>query len=322
MSKKNSFSEDIKRFAREAGADLVGIAPAVLDEDFARKNLAYLKDFIDEGRHGGMKYLEDFEKRVSSESLLPGARSVVVIGVNYYREAAVDGDAREPTGIIARYAYGRDYHKVIRKLLKEIAGFIGGRMRVCVDSAPLMEKAYAVAAGLGFIGKNTTLITPGFGSYVLLGEIITDVELAYDAPVSGTCGNCTRCLEACPTKAFIGPKKMDARRCISYLTIEHKGPIADDLKKGMGKRIFGCDICQEVCPYNLRLPQELAFKGLKESRIAGSELDLNEILKIGSDEEFLRRFAGSPLMRAGREGMRRNAGIAMGNGGVVTYLQF
>ncbi|MBU0668354.1 tRNA epoxyqueuosine(34) reductase QueG [Patescibacteria group bacterium] len=295
-----------------------------MDEDFAaatagssmRENLAHLKGFIEDGRQGGMKYLEDYGKRVSPEFLLPGARSVVAVGVNYYRAARAEEDvAKDGAGIVARYAYGRDYHKVMRKLLKEIAGFIGGRTRVCVDSAPLLEKAYAVAAGLGFIGKNTTLITPELGSWVLLGEIITDLELTYDKPVAGTCGNCTRCLEACPTKALIGPKKMDARRCISYLTIEHKGPIADDLKKGMGKRIFGCDICQEVCPYNLRLPRELAFKGLKESKIAGGELDLKEILEIGSDEEFLRRFAGSPLMRAGLEGMRRNAGIAMGDEG-------
>jgi len=307
-------SKDIKQFARAAGADLVGIAPAVFDDDFARENLAHLKGFIDAGRQGEMKYLEDYKKRVSAEFLLTGAQSVVVIGVNYYRKYAA-ADAGDGTSIVARYAYGRDYHKALRKLLKEIAGFMGGRTRVCIDSAPLLEKAYAVSAGLGFIGKNTTLITPEFGSFVFLGEIITDLELAYDKPVSGTCGNCARCILACPTKALIGPKKMDARRCISYLTIEHKGPISAELKKGMGKRIFGCDICQEVCPYNLRFARELKFKGLKESKIAGSELALNEILEISSDEEFLRRFAGSPLMRTKRAGLQRNARIAMDNGG-------
>jgi len=219
---------------------------------------------------------------------------------------------------IARYAHGRDYHKVLKKLLKQLAAYINeqdpsAQTKLCVDSAPLLEKAYAVRAGLGFIGKNTTLITPQYGSYVLLGEILTNLELEYDQPADGTCGTCTRCIDACPTKAFAGPRELDAKRCISYLTIEHKGPIPQEFHKPMANWIFGCDICQEVCPYNKQFAKPLQLEAFKKVTIAGSSIPLDEILAIKDDEEYVARFAGSPLMRAKRAGLQRNARIVKKN---------
>lgn len=262
-----------------------------------------------------MDYLEDYQKRVHPEQLLPGAKSVIVIAVNYYRP--VDG-VPAGHGQIARYAYGRDYHKVLKNLLKQLEIFIlknspEAKTKICVDSSPLLEKNYAVRAGLGFIGKNTTLITPEFGSFVLLGEIICDLELEYDTEKTGTCGTCTRCLDACPTKAILGPGELDARRCISYLTIETSGPIPDEFHAAMGDRIFGCDICQEVCPYNKVNAKPVSLKAFKEVKIAGQTLSLDEILAIETDEQFLQKFAGSPLMRAKRKGLQRNARIAVKN---------
>lgn len=290
---------------------MIGIAPA----DFDMEGEEYLRNFIEKERQGDMQYLEDYKKRVDPAQLLPAAKSVIVIAVNYYRDVP---ETPAGHGRIARYANGRDYHKVLKKLLKQLAAFIQERhpdaaVRPCVDSAPLLEKAYAVRAGLGFIGKNTTLITPQFGSFVLLGELLTDLELHYDQPATGTCGTCTRCLDACPTDAFAGPRELDAKRCISYLTIEHKGPIPKEFHKPMGNLIFGCDICQEVCPYNQQFAKPLQLEAFKEVTIAGSSIPLQEILAIKDDEEYLQRFAGSPLMRAKRKGLQRNAKIANSN---------
>jgi len=306
----SNISHEIKEFAKSKGASLIGFAPAEFDEIGGE----HLKSFVQQGRQGSMSYLEDYEKRVDPQKLLPGAKSVIVIAVNYYREVP---STPEGHGSIARYAYGRDYHKVIKKLLQNIAQFIEekepeAKTKLCVDTAPLLEKSYAVKAGIGFIGKNTTLITPECGSYVLLGEILTDLRLEYDKPSEGTCGTCTRCLEGCPTKALTKPHEMDAKRCISYLTIEHKGPIPKQLQKPMGKRIFGCDICQEVCPYNKSLAKPGANKDFQKP-IAGSSIRLKEILNMKTDEQFLDRFAGSPLMRTKRSGLQRNAKIARQN---------
>ncbi|HLG25539.1 MAG TPA: tRNA epoxyqueuosine(34) reductase QueG [Candidatus Gracilibacteria bacterium] len=312
MSNRKELSLNIREFALSCGADLAGIAPATFDEE----GLDRLRSFMALGRQGDMAWLEDYEKRVDPEKLLPGAKSVIVIAVNYYRE--VD-NIPEGRGRVARYAYGRDYHKVIRSLLKKVEAYIqsevpGAKTKICVDSAPLLEKAYAVKAGLGFIGKNTTLITPEFGSFVLLGELLTNLELEYDEPGAGTCGTCTRCLDECPTKAIVAPHELDANRCISYLTIEHRGQIAPEFHQPMGNWIFGCDICQEVCPYNKTFEKPLQLKEFRDVKIAGTSISLEEILSMESDEEFLTRFAGSPLMRAKRSGLQRNARIAQKNG--------
>lgn len=301
----------IKTFAKSIGIDLIGIAKADSDTTGEER----LRNFIAQKRHGTMSYLEDYKKRTNPQILLPGAQSIIVIAVNYYRDP---GELPAGHGKIARYAYGRDYHKVIKKLLKQLTAFILGQMpdakcRICIDSAPILEKSYAEKAGIGFIGKNTTLITPEFGSFVLFGEILTTLRLEYDKPVIGTCGTCRRCLDACPTRAILAPGQLDARRCISYLTIENKEPIPDEFHKAMGHWIFGCDICQEVCPYNKVYAKPIQLEALKQAKIAGSSLSLKEIINLHSDEVFIRRFAGSPLMRAKRKGLIRNAKIVLKN---------
>ncbi len=306
-----SASQKIKDFARSIGVDLVGIARAEPDE----QGQEHLEEFLAKNRQGNMHYLEDAFKRTHPQELLSKARSVIVIAVNYYRDVPAIPASQ---GRFARYAYGRDYHKVIKNLLKQITAFIAENWpeavcKPCVDSVPLLEKSYAVQAGLGFIGKNTTLITQEFGSYVLLGELLTTLELNYDKPKEGTCGTCTRCMEACPTKAIVGPNQMDATRCISYLTIENKGPVPEEFHAQMDNWIFGCDICQEVCPYNKTFAKPLQLKAFTEVKIAGQSQSLEEILAIGNDEDFTRRFAGSPVMRAKRAGLQRNARIAAEN---------
>lgn len=256
-----------------------------------------------------MKYLEDVKRRTDPNYVLPGAKSVIAIAVNYYREQiAIEPDQ----GRVARYAYGRDYHKVLKKLLKQLQKFLDSNWpnhqhRLCVDSAPLMEKVYAERAGLGFYGKNTTLISPQIGSFFLLGEILTTLDLPSDTIASGTCGTCTRCLDACPTQALVAPGKMDARRCISYLTIETRDPIPNELADATDNLIMGCDICQEVCPYNKAFAKPLTLEPLKSVRIAGDSIPLHELLSIKESAEYLARFAGSPLMRPKREGMIKNA---------------
>lgn len=304
-------AQQLKAFAKSIGIDLIGIAPATLDH----QDEEHLRRYVELKHHGDMEYLEDYRKRLHPQTLLAEAKSVIVMAVNYYREVE---PLPEGHGRVARYAYGRDYHKVIRKLLKQLEKFImenlpEAKCRPCVDSAPLFERAFAVKAGLGFIGKNTTLITPEFGSFVLLGEMITTLELETDKPKTGTCGTCARCLAACPTRAIIAPGQLDARRCVSYLTIEKRGDIPAEFHQLIGDKIFGCDICQEVCPYNKSRAKPLELEAFKEVTIAGSSLPLDEILAIETDEKYLERFAGSPLMRAKRTGLQRNARIVQKN---------
>lgn len=339
-----NFTTQLKTFAKSIGIDLIGIAPAQPDEQGQK----YLREFLKQNRHGQMHYLENDFLRTHPAQLLPNAQSVIVIAINYYREQTVaqrrsiQQQQADPHGRFARYAYGRDYHKVIKKLLKQLAQFIVSLSpqavcKPCVDSSPLLEKAYAVQAGLGFIGKNTTLITPEFGSYVLLGELLTTLKLDFDSPKDGTCGTCTRCMDACPTNALIAPNTMDATRCISYLTIEHTRaacecagnqgcvatppcreaeipPIPQEFHAKMDNWIFGCDICQEVCPYNKAFAKPLQLEAFREVKIAGLSMSLEEILAIETDEQFLEKFAGSPVMRTKRAGLQRNARIALKNG--------
>jgi epoxyqueuosine reductase len=305
---------EVKDCALKAGADLIGITPA----DFDMEGETRLENFIKEHRSADMSWLEDYKKRVHPKMLLPSAKSIIVIGINYCQP---DNNIPPTHGRIARYAYGRDYHKVIKGVLKKIGQFIKEQnkeqnpeveYKLCVDSAPILEKSYAVKAGLGFIGKNTTLITPEFGSFVVLGELITNLEFEYDKEKSGTCGTCTRCIDSCPTKALIGPCKMDARRCISYLTIENKKTIPKEFRAKIGNRIFGCDTCQESCPYNQTLACVSTHPDFK-TKIAGSSLPLKEIISIRTEDEFVIRFAGSPLMRAKLRNLKRNAKIAQAN---------
>lgn len=297
--------QHIKDYAKsELGIDLVGICSAIPNA----KAKADLQEFLKKGYQGEMKYLEDFELRTDPQSLLKGAKSIIMIGMNYYRKKPETPPDR---GSVARYAWGRDYHKVLKKILKDFARYLkeewpDHKYRGCVDSAPLLEKVYAQQAGLGFYGKNTLLINPEMGSFFLLGEIVTTMELKPDSPCEGTCGTCTRCIDACPTGALIAPKQIDARHCISYLTIESKDAIPHEYGSATKNLIMGCDICQEVCPYNIQLSKEAKCPGLIEKKIAGNSLSLAEILQIKTDKEYLEKFAGSPLMRSKREGLIRN----------------
>jgi epoxyqueuosine reductase len=304
--------EQIKHYAKtQLGIDLIGISSAQPNA----KAKADLKEFLQRGYQGKMKYLEDFELRTDPQKLFPGAKSIIVIGVNYYRQKA---ETPPDHGRIARYAWGRDYHKVFRNILKQLHKYLdenwpGQSHRPCTDSAPLLEKIYAEQAGLGFYGKNTLLINPELGSFFLLGEIVTTMELTPDSPHAGTCGNCRRCMDACPTGALIAPGQIDARRCISYLTIETKDAIPEEFGPASKNLIMGCDICQEVCPYNLQLAQPAACPGIIAKQIAGDSIPLKEILQIQTDQEYVEKFAGSPLMRPKREGLIKNAINAASN---------
>lgn len=316
-----SLSRAIRVEAMRLGFTRVGIAPAeALDP--ARR---WLAQWIAEGRHGQMRYLEGFaDRHARFLEGLPGLRSFLVVAASY---AAPETPASHtgPVGRVARYAAGRDYHAVLLERLKALADALRTLAdrpilaRCCVDTAPIHERSLAAAAGLGFIGKNTCLILPRGGSWVVLGAIATDLELAPDAPVTHTCGACTRCLDACPTGALTAPYEMDARRCIAYLTLEHRGPIADDLKPQIGPWVAGCDICQEVCPYNAQ-PAHATWEALTPSAGAGQGLPLPDLLRLDSPEAFYARFAGTAVTRPRYQGLVRNAAVAAGNSGDPSLL--
>lgn len=288
-------SGQIKRWAGEVGFDLVGIAPAgpVAHGDF-------LREWLGRGCHGRMQYMErNLEKRIDPTRLLPGGRSIICAALSYFRpesalEVSIDA-AR-----VARYAWGFDYHEVVRAKLKQLAkrisaGAGGVQLRCFVDTAPLLEKAHAARAGLGWIGKNTLLVNAEFGSWLVLGEIVTDLELDYDEPVESGCGDCRRCLDACPTEALVGPYSLDARRCISYLTVESRREVPVELAAKMGGRLFGCDACQESCPCNEQpktgKTSELAPQA-SWARPCWAELEQL------SEAQFQVYFAGSSIERA------------------------
>lgn len=309
----------VRARAHALGFHRVGVAPAApLDEDLAR-----LRAWLDAGRHGEMHWLaEEPEARadVTHAKVLPGARSVVVCALAYHR-----GDERSPLadGEIARYARGRDYHNFLRKRLRKLAAWMratfGAQAAPLVDTSPILERAWAQRAGVGFVGKNGMVIAPGLGSYVLLGEVVTDLALAPDAPMTERCGACTRCLDGCPTRAFAAPWVLDARRCVSYLTIELRGEIPHALREGIGDRVLGCDVCQEVCPYNRTAPPpaESTRDFAHDGRWSGH--DLATLLAL-DEEAFARLTEGSPAARPGREGLARNAAVALGNVGTRRHL--
>ena len=305
---------EIRARALSSGFDAVGFAPAAL-EPGARAGLA---GFLASGYHGDMGWLEARSaERGDPRRLWPEARSVIVLGVNY-------GPAQDPLALLEHrtratvsvYARNRDYHDLLKKRLKALARWLaerhGGRVKVFVDTAPVMEKPLAQRAGLGWQGKHTNLVSRAFGSWLFLGEIFTDLELAPDAAEADHCGSCRACLEVCPTDAFPAPYRLDARRCISYLTIEHKGHIPRALRPALGNRIYGCDDCLAVCPWNKfaqahREPGFLPRAELSAPRLA----DLAEL----DEAAFRKLFAGSPIKRTGRDRFLRNVLIALGNGG-------
>ncbi len=309
----------VKTAARRAGFDLVGIAPAISPPGFGR-----LTEWLAQGFDGEMKYMS---RRASAyehpEHVMPSVRSVVMLAINYNTED--DRGTKEiesssnTSARVARYAQGSvDYHDLLRGKLKQLAEILhelqpGCRTRGVVDTAPLLERDFAKLAGLGWFGKNTMLINKRAGSWLLLAALLTDLDLDLDSPhETSHCGTCTRCLDVCPTDAFLAPYVLDARRCISYLTIELRSHIPTDLREGIGDWLFGCDLCQDVCPWNHKAPvtAEPAFQPQSDLRPANAV----DILKI-TEAEFIARFEKTPLGRPGWDGLRRNAAIVLGNAG-------
>ena len=322
----------VKKAAAEAGFDACGISP-VRDFD----ELAHFPEWIAKGRAGEMKYMEARDesgnlKRASLKSAAPWARSVIVCAVNYNTDYPYSTQVNDPRrGWIARYAWGHeDYHDSVLSKLRGIEAklkeFVAAEFatkeftsRCYVDTGPFVERVYAKYAGVGWIGKNTCIINQKLGSWLFLGVILTslDLDAEADLPAPDRCGTCTRCIDACPTNALLGPYQLDATKCISYLTIEKRGEIPEGMREGMGRHVFGCDICQDVCPWNRKSPVSAAPEFQPREQLVNPALVwLAEI----SEEEFREKFRGSAVRRAKRTGIRRNAVIAMGNSGHTGFL--
>jgi epoxyqueuosine reductase len=303
--------EAIRGQALAMGFDAVGFAEAQL-ADAARADLA---DYIGRGYHGDMGWLAHTqERRGNPRALWAEARSVVVLGLNYGGDDPLAAKVDPETGVVSVYARGGDYHDTVKKRLKALARWIAerwpGELKVFVDTAPVMEKPLAQQAGIGWQGKHTNLVSREYGSWLFLGEIYLSLELEPDMPEQDHCGMCRRCLDACPTDAFPAPYRIDARRCISYLTIEHKGPIPLELRPLIGNRIFGCDDCLAVCPWN-----KFAQAGHEPAFLAREELTAPRLAGLArlDDAGFRARFAGSSVKRTGRNRFLRNVLIAIGN---------
>ncbi len=309
-----ALAADIKRWAVELGFDRAGIADLDLAEDVAR-----LDDWLAAGRHGRLDYMQSRrDLRAHPEVLQPGALRAISVRMNYTPEGIAEPWAKLEDGekaYLARFSMGRDYHKLMRRRLQKLADRIAQAIgsfgyRVFCDSAPVLEKPLARKAGLGWVGKHTLILSRDAGSWFLLGEILTDLPLPVDAPVPDYCGSCRRCIDVCPTQAIIGPYQLDARRCISYLTIEQKGSIPEALRRPMGNRVFGCDDCQLVCPWN-----KFAKLGKEPDFLPRHGLDGARLVEIfaWSEEEFLRYTEGMAVRRAGYEGWLRNVAVGLGN---------
>ncbi len=324
MKQNDQITGFVKRAARDAGFELAGVAPV---HDFSE--LDHFREWVAAGHAGEMRYLEARNesgvlKRASLRSTLPWVRSVIVCAINYNTAQPYSTNVDDPQrGWISRYAWGQeDYHEAVlarlRALEGKLRGAIGGsqatelQTRCYVDTGPLVERVYAKYAGIGWVGKNTCVISQKLGSWLFLGVILTSLELEPDMPAPDRCGTCTRCIDACPTDALLAPYQMDANRCISYLTIEKRGAIAEDLRRGMGHEVFGCDICQDVCPWNRKAPVTAAAEFQPREGLVNPAL---EWLAGMTSEEFREKFRGSAVRRAKRSGLRRNAVIAMGNSG-------
>lgn len=301
-----TLTQKIKEKARELGIHKIGIAKAeALNEEGER-----LREWLGKGYHASMQWMErNVEKRSDPRVIVPGARSVISIAVNYYTPEKHDPNENE--GKISRYAWGDDYHFHVTKRIQMLADCIKqwqpeSENRYYVDTGTVMDKAWAARAGLGWQGKHTNLITKEFGSWVFLGEIITTLDLEADAPMEDFCGTCIACIDACPTDAIHDPYIVDSNRCISYLTIEHRGEIALSLSKKFDQWVYGCDICQDVCPWNKF--QQVTEHQEFMPRAKNINPDIEE-LKSLSQEEFSNRFKNSPIKRTKREGINRNASL-------------
>src|SRR5215467_9709098 len=315
-----------KRAAMEAGFDLAGIAP-VLREDLPE--LGAFIEWVDAGRAGEMKYLETRTetgelRRSSARNAAPWVRSIVVCAINYSADKpySVEVNHRE-RGWISRYAWGsQDYHDALLPRLRQVEAALREaaeerglciETRSYVDTGPILERVYARHAGIGWIGKNTCIIHQKLGSWLFLGVVLTSLDLPVDIPAPDRCGSCTRCIDACPTQAIVAPGKLDARLCIAYLTIEKRGSIPEELRAGIGHHVFGCDICQDVCPWNNKsgnAPATLAPEFQPQDKLFHPDL---QSLAEMSEEDFRQTFRGSPIKRAKYAGLKRNVAIAMGN---------
>jgi len=348
QSSAPSVKSIITAYAREIGFDLVRVASA---QEFNEDR----KVTLDRIRDGLMDGLPWFNKSrvlrgTTPQDLLPGARSIICLGLNYFEGGQDFPGSEAPAGKVARYAWGQDYHKVIKKRMRVYVEGLRVKLgnefaaRWYVDDGPMLDRAAASRAGLGWFGKNTNILTPSLGSWVFLGQVVTDLELEPDQPLKKTCGNCVRCIDACPTGAIVAPYVIDNARCISYLTIENRGEIPLALRPQIGDWVFGCDICQDVCPVNNKtspaptLWQRQDISPLQSGGLANSQgneqrqgvpaeqaseiahtgriatFDLLELLEM-SEETFRNRFRGSPILRAKRVGLQRNACVALGNRG-------
>jgi len=304
-------SEHVKRLAAALGFDRCGVAPAAPLE-----RADYVRRWLAAGRAGTMDYLHRYlDERLDPSKLLEGARCVIMVAYSYKQEAPGRPTGR-PRGRVSMYAWGADYHKVMKRKLFDLADRMRNSIdepfesKACVDTTPLLEREVAAAAGIGWIGKNTLVMNETLGSYFFVGALVTTLDLAADTPAMDHCGTCTACLDACPTGAFPAPYEMDASRCISYLTIEHRGEIDPQLHKAMGDWIFGCDVCQQVCPHNRHAPPTTAPRfAIREP---GPTLKLDELLDW-TTADYAEKLRGSAIKRAKLGMLQRNARIALSN---------
>jgi len=308
-----SREEIVKNIALDVGFSLVGIAS--LESD-ARSNQTYAS-WLAAGMHGDMAYLDRHRPlREDAASLLPGARSAVCVALNYYQDVEREQrtmDGSDGRGRFSVYVHGEDYHAVMSRMLAEMERRIrlalpDAATRACCDIQPISDRSMALRAGIAWLGKNTNVISPQFGSWIFLGEVLTTLDLEADEPLETLCGNCTRCIDACPTGALDTPFVLDARRCISYLTIEKRGNIEPELASKLGIDVYGCDTCQSVCPFNRVATESLVFHRGDRSPLI--DMTLEELAGI-SDDEFREKTRGSAIRRAKVEGIKRNAGIAL-----------
>ena len=312
-----SLAARAKTLALEAGFDLVGIARAD-----APRELAFFAEWVARGHAGELAYLtSQVARRSDLRTAFPWARSVVAVGLQYDTPHPYSTQSPAGRGWIARYAWGDDYHDVMKTMLERVLERLRAEAgpfeaRAYVDTGPLVERAYAAAAGLGAWGKNTCLLHPEHGSWFFLGEIVAELDLPPDGPRPDLCGSCTACLEACPTAALTAPYTLDANLCISYLTIELKGAIPEDRREGVGRHAFGCDICQDVCPWNRRRLHH--GRAAFEPRPGSLAPDLAALAGL-DDAAFAQRFRSSPVKRAKRRGLLRNVAVALGNTGDATH---
>lgn len=302
MNQEIKNTQLIKQKALELGFDEIGVSKA----EFLDEEAKHLENWLNQNMHGEMHYMANhFDKRLDPTLLVANAKSIISLSYNYFTEKEqIDKNAPK----ISKYAYGRDYHKVVKKKLKQLMQFIQETIgevngRCFVDSAPVMERAWAKKSGLGWIGKNSLMLTKGKGSYFFLGEIILDLELEYDSPVKDYCGSCTKCIDACPTDAIFEPYRVDASKCISYFTIELKDSIPKEMQGKFENWAFGCDICQDVCPINARAKQHQEPDFDPKSEFL--EMTKSEWEEI-SEEVFDKVFEGTPVKRAKYKGLKRN----------------